>query len=285
MSPAGQASAEKAVIPFAVRYDLRSEATGRDYRISLFTPPLPAPDPGYPILYLVDANLTFPVAAAMAAAFAMEGRAAIVVGVGYPTEDILELMNLRRRDLTPPVPRDASEAANIEEHGGSEAFLRFLVDELRPQILDHHNVDPTRQALFGHSLGGLFVAATLVTRPETFSTLIASSPTLYWGDRWVFRQLTRMAASGPAEPAPRLLVTVGANEQKLPATMPAGVTTEQMQAMLKEWSMVDNARDFAEQVGAAPGRARAVRFQALDGEDHLTAVATAISRGLAYFLR
>jgi predicted alpha/beta superfamily hydrolase len=39
-------------------------------------------------------------------------------------------------------------------------------------------------------LGGLFVASTLVTRPGAFSALAASSPTLYWGDRWVFEQLS-----------------------------------------------------------------------------------------------
>jgi enterochelin esterase-like enzyme len=49
-----------AVVPGSVQYGCRSESTGRDYRISVFTPPGLAPEAGYPVLYVVDANLIFP---------------------------------------------------------------------------------------------------------------------------------------------------------------------------------------------------------------------------------
>jgi hypothetical protein len=43
-----------AVVPGSVQYGCRSESTGRDYRISVFTPPGLAPEAGYLVLYVVD---------------------------------------------------------------------------------------------------------------------------------------------------------------------------------------------------------------------------------------
>lgn len=283
---AATVSTTPATISGASQFELRSEATGRDYRISVYTPFIPPPADGYPALYVVDAQLTFPIAAAMASAFAREGRAALVVGISYPTDDVFELIGLRKLDLTPPVPRDESPAAQTEEHGGYQSFLSFLVDELRPVITGQTPLDRHRKALFGHSLGGLFVACALATHPECFDTFMASSPTLYWGDRWVFNQLTAGNRFSDLDVLPRVLITVGALEQELPATMAPSVTAEAMRAMLDEWRMVDYAGQLAELLRASPGAERMhVQFHAFKGEDHLTVLAPAISRGLAFFLR
>ena len=100
--PAG----EPAAIHGSVQFDLASAITGRTYRIFIFKPEVEAPPGGYPLVLAVDGNMVFPIMATVDATFELTGKAAIVVGVGYPTSDYLELMRLRTRDLTPPTPID-----------------------------------------------------------------------------------------------------------------------------------------------------------------------------------
>jgi hypothetical protein len=66
--------------------------------------------------------------ATVGAAFQLTGKAAIVVGVGYPTDDASELMRLRTRDLTPPRPleripqRPGLPSVALADDGGAEDF-------------------------------------------------------------------------------------------------------------------------------------------------------------------
>ncbi|WP_258286092.1 alpha/beta hydrolase-fold protein, partial [Escherichia coli] len=60
--------------------------------------------------------------------------------------------------------------------GGADAFLHFVTTTLRSAVAQRCRVDPARQALFGHSFGGLFVLYALAHRPDAFSHWIAASP-------------------------------------------------------------------------------------------------------------
>ena len=91
------------------------------------------------MVLVTDGNLTFPLAATMDAAFGFQGgKAAVVVGIGYVTDDPMELLTLRTRDLTPPTPlsaiphRPGLPPTKGEDYGGSENFYRFLMEELLP---------------------------------------------------------------------------------------------------------------------------------------------------------
>jgi hypothetical protein len=64
------------------------------------------------------------------------------------------------------------------------------------------------------------------------------------------------------------------------------MTAEQMQALMVQARMVDNAGDLAQRLqtlAGAPGYL--VRYQAFEGDDHLTAIAASIARALAFALR
>ena len=46
----------------ALRIDFRSAIRQRDYRLMVSIPNAPAPDNGYPVVYLIDGNLHFGIA-------------------------------------------------------------------------------------------------------------------------------------------------------------------------------------------------------------------------------
>ena len=240
----------------AIQFDLASEITGRTYRILVYEPAAPPPAAGRPVVVALDGNLTFPLMATMDGAFALRGgAAALVVGVGYATDDPVEIFSLRAGDLTAP---------------GSRDFQRFLTEELRPAIEGAFPVDPADQTLFGHSWGGLFVLDVLFNHPDAFRAFVASSPSIWWGERAVLAAEGAFAArvqAGEAEPC--VLITVGSREVE-----PA------------EARMVDNARELADRLSRLDGGpGYGVHFHAFEGEDHLTALPASIGRALAFALR
>jgi predicted alpha/beta superfamily hydrolase len=100
-------------VDFARQFDLTSKITGRTYRIYVTTPLAPAPKGGFPVLYVLDGNISFPVAHGQVVLSALGGaRPLLVVGVGYP--QAAAAMTLRNRDLTPtqPGPHDPGNVSD-----------------------------------------------------------------------------------------------------------------------------------------------------------------------------
>lgn len=263
------------------------------FRIHVARPTGLAEDAKVPVLLVTDSDLLFGLAAEIAR-FRAVGAAypnALVVGVGYGVE-FLEMAKLRTADLTPPLS-DAGRAALGsftsfigEQNGGAEAFLSFLTDVLVPEIGKRFaEADVGKTILFGHSLGGLFAAYALLTRPGAFPAFVASSPSLWWDGFSVLSHFEgfkeRLAAL--AKP-PVVLLDVGDKEQELPKEVPPGmdVTLEQVQALVINARMVDGLAEFVEQLRTAglTGLAH-VPFQ---GEDHSTVAPAAITRGLTMAL-
>jgi predicted alpha/beta superfamily hydrolase len=285
--------ATQAVLPYSTQYDLTSKISGRTYRIFVFRPPVPPPEGGYPVVYFTDGNLAFPMAMAMGGAFSLlSGNPVLVVGVGYPSDNPLDLM-ARTRDLTPPTPLSAImqqpglPPPQAENYGGADDFRRFLTEELRPRIAADHPVSAENQTLSGYSLGGLFTLHVLFNHPTDFRGYAACSPSIWWNKRAVLKGERAFAKAVEAKAvSPRVLITIGDGEQTPPNPPPPGMTAVQVRKLLREGRMVDNARELGERLAALKGGPGYVaRFQAFEREDHLTATAAAISRTLAFALR
>ncbi|WP_226019051.1 alpha/beta hydrolase [Novosphingobium sp. FKTRR1] len=288
---AGPAFAQQTVKPYtmsrSVQFDMTSKINGRSYRIFVHTPATPPPPGGYPVLYVTDGNGTFPVAAGQADINTLEGSAVMVVGIGYPTDDLAAPMQLRNKDLTPTPPSGVlidRPNAKAADYGGGEAFYRFLTEELRPAIAATNPVNPKNQALYGHSLGGLFTLHVLFNHPEAFRSYIASSPSIWWNDREVLKDEAAFSlAVTTGKAAPRVLIEVGGLEESLSKAIVADLGEAKARTVMSNARMIGNVRDLADRLSKlGGGKGYVVRSQVFENEAHLSAVAASISRALAF---
>ena len=271
---------QTASLPQARQLDLASARTGHRYRIFISVPETPAPAGGHPVIYVLDGNAAFPSVALMARTVARRSKvtglhAPVVVGIGYANGEDFDTA-ARARDYTPPAGGKAAKG-----EGGADLFLDFIEQELKPVIQAGVAVDPQRQALFGHSYGGLLTLHALFTRPAAFQTYIAASPSIWFADRYVLNEVKGL--STPRAQKARVLLTVGELEQS-PA--PASAKPTDRSALLTQKRMVDEARDLAAQLDTQRSayNLERVRFIELPRENHGSALFPALSRGLEFFL-
>lgn len=265
--------------PLARQQDFTSRVNGRAYRIRIATPYGPPPETGYRVLFVLDGDGyfgSFADAARLRAAAGFELPHTVVVGVGYPGEDFAGALGRRFLDLTPTEPDEAEKANHTFASGelryaGADDFLEILTEEVRPRVAGVLPIDPDRQSVFGHSLGGLFVLYSLFRRPEAFSAWLSLSPSIWWDDRTVLKGEAGFVAALPtlARP-PRLFIGVGSLEQ--PEGSPA--------------RMVDNAVELSARFRALSGPT-GWRFasRVFEGETHTGVPWPAINPMLDFALK
>ncbi|WP_379488559.1 alpha/beta hydrolase [Novosphingobium soli] len=236
-----------------------SASDGHAYRVLVAWPEGPPPAEGWPVLWLLDGEDNFAVAAMTARRLARAGaRSGVEPGVIVA----IESGGLPRRvlDYTPPAPGYAipegmpAHGLNV---GGGESFLDFIEERLRPLVAARWRVDPRRQTLMGHSFGGL-LALDAMYEGRGFSRIVAVSPSLWYGDG-VLARSEQHAGSG-AKAA--LLVAASPDERTRAA--PAGAPMAEAEALVARWRQ----------------RGNAARYLPLPGQDHgstmLAAMAPAI---------
>ena len=295
--PAGPAMEERPVLlPDTGQWTLRSPSGG-NYLILIGKPPGEPPPGGWPVLYLLDGNAAFATAYHAMRSQSVRTMAtgvmpSLVVGIGYPTAGMLDT-GRRTFDYSPAVPpREAWEPPPAPEvfpppgpTGGADAFLRFLTDVLRPAIAAAYPVDPLRQALFGHSYGGLLVLHALFTRPDSFRDYLAISPSIWFGDGMLLqeeRRFLQQPLPGRFPGGPGLFMAVGAEERNLPPAQRETPDALALAQLSVRRSMVEGVRAMVERLSKRPGL-RTGFFEA-EGENHASIVPTAMSRALRFAL-
>jgi uncharacterized protein len=274
-------------LPLASQFDIKSKITGRTYRIYISKPVVPPPASGYSVLYVLDADATFATAESQAVLASMEGlKPIIVVGIGYP--DALAAMSLRNLDLTPYKPNAETKSrapGSVDDYGGGDAFYKFMLEELTPTVKRLTQVDPTQQSLMGYSLGGLFVTHILLTHPEAYKNFIIGSPSIWWNNKEVLRDLPRFAERVSAgEVSPRVLITSSEWEQSDTSPLLSKDPDKRAEEIADNHytRMIDNAREFAVQLKSIKGSPGfSVSYVLLQGESHNSGVPAATSRGVA----
>lgn len=202
-------------------WELESQYMNYTYDIKVSLPKEEAPDNGFPVYYMLDGNSYFQFGRDVVRLQSRNApktfiAPAIVIGIGHQGSDE-EVSKRRFYDFTPPAQQyvypDRLKNFDVGTHGGAEKFLSFLELELMPIINEKYKVDQHKQALFGHSLSGLYVLWTLFTRADLFQYYLASSPSIWWNDHEVLRYAEQCCDHGQAMTEKRkLLITVGSEE-------------------------------------------------------------------------
>lgn len=206
-------------MPETESWDMTS-AKGAVYRIFVSRPSGPAPEGGFPILYVLDGNAMF---AGFADARRIQGFGGdgldkmIIVGIGHPGDQIYDPR--RMEDFTAPIETPALRQVYAKyPSGGRDRFLAFLIDELRPAIEKRFAVNRARQALYGHSLGGLFALHLLYSQPGAFRTIIAASPSIWWDNQAILAEeaayRARIEKDAGIARGTRLLLIAGERESE-----------------------------------------------------------------------
>lgn len=254
-------------LPHARQFEINS-AQGLPYRLLVAMPPEPPPAAGFPVLVLVDGDALF--ATALTTARLQAGRPevsgvgpAVIVGIGYPGGAPFDAER-RRQDLLP-------------DDGGADRFLDLIETQVLPMVAGLAPIDRARLALAGHSFGGLFTLYTLFSRPGLFRSLVAGSPSIWWNDRAILAARAQYLLGPAPVVRPRLLITVGGEEQSTdPLRFPDRATR------LQKARMVDNAAEMANSL-AASGRLDCEHV-VFTGENHVSVIPAVLSRAVAFTL-
>lgn len=254
-------TAKPAETPYALPRSVESVVHapgGEAYRIFVAWPEAPPPPAGYPVLYVLDGEDNFAIAALTARRLARAGVRSgvadgIVVGIAA------EPLERRVRDYTPATPgwtipatMPATMPASGAKTGGAEAFLDLVERQVQPLVRERWRVDRSRETLLGHSFGGLLALHAALTRPAMFDTVVAVSPSLWFGDGLIARE------AAVAKDAPPILIAEGESAAASPATL---------------------ARSLDQ--GANAGR---VRFLSLPGQSHGTTMLAAMAPAIRFAL-
>ncbi len=233
-----------------------SRVLGGQRRINMALPPGYAGSRGrFPVLYLLDGGTVqedFPKITDLIAQMTAAGTLAPMIVVGIEGVD-------RKHDLTHPATF-ADDLKLLPQSGGSAAYRRFLVDELRPWVKARYRTDG-RSGLIGESLAGLFVVETFLRDPRAFDAYLAASPSLWWDDQSLSRQASILLAKGGFK-GRRLYLSIGDEG----ATMQEGV--DRVVAALK----------------AAPPKGLAWRYDPQPNEHHGTIYDPSAKAGLPWLL-
>lgn len=279
-------------IPNSRQWDMKSVITGRTYRIFVAWPSAASkPSPkGYPVVYVLDGNSMFATVVQQARREALVGELepAVIVGIGYPTDNPVTIERERIYDLSPPAkPVSLPPMLKGAKIGGAEDFIRFLLTELQPKIEALLPVDHDDRTLVGHSLGGLLVLHALFENPRAFRTYVAISPSIWWNDDAVLHdapEFTNEVAQGKS--APRVLLMVGGLEQTATAgPRPPGMDVAAYAKVLTMAKMIDNVRSLGARLQALHGNTGYVaQTRVLQGETHNSEVPGALAQALSFAL-
>lgn len=193
---------------------VRGSAFAWEHELHIALPPSYGDgDRRYPVLWVTDASLAFPIAVGMMSLLTMGQEAAevIIVGVGAPASADPIAFGRRRAYEFYPRQRwlnagiggqyalqagpEAFPPDLLDAGGGAEKFLGFLVDDLRPRLAREFRFDDDH-GLFGDSAGGHFATYALLTRTDAFTKYLIGSPAASGCEDHLFEMEERLFQRG-----------------------------------------------------------------------------------------
>ncbi|XOV79032.1 MAG: alpha/beta hydrolase [Aestuariibacter sp.] len=213
------------------------------------------PNARYPVIYLTDALYSFPLVSG-ATRFPMNSgsmQEAIIVAISYSQGS--RGSSSRVRDFTPSVAQDWKMKT-----GNAEGHLAFFKDIVFPYVESKYRIDPENRTYAGNSLGGLFGAYVLFISPETFSSYIIGSPSVWFNDNY--------------------LLSLDAQKSTHKTKVYLSVGSLERPQFGEREDMVQGAKLLAEKIQKESPDNVILNFRIIDGASHSTAFPTTLIQGL-----
>lgn len=161
----------------------------------------------YPVLYVLDGSMNedFLHITGLVQFFNLMFNMPDFIIVGIANVD-------RKRDFT--FHTDLKDLKkNYPTTGYSQAFIKFIAEELQPYINKTYATNNTRYFI-GQSLGGLLATEILLKNTSLFTHYFIVSPSLWWDNESMLKQAPELLAQQPDSDL-YVYVSVGKNEDKI----------------------------------------------------------------------
>jgi predicted alpha/beta superfamily hydrolase len=209
----------------------------------------------YPVIYLLDGSYAFQVVSG-ATRFPMNSgvmEQAIIVAISYSKGS--KGAASRVRDYTPYHAEDWKL-----ETGKAAHHADFINDTVFTYISNNYRVEGMARTLVGNSLGGLFSAYVLFTRPNMFSSYIIGSPSVWFRANAILSE-----AVVPAKTPVNVYLAVGALERP---------------EYGERQDMVEGAQKLAQKIMQQSEQQINLKFKLIDEATHATTFPTTAIQGL-----
>jgi predicted alpha/beta superfamily hydrolase len=187
--------AQEPVIPQVTdskAYIIKSSVNKKKYIVTVLLPKNYSSSDSikYPTLYVLDGKYSTASIYGIKESFALgkEIKDIVFVTIDANAQTESEWLGNRYTDLTPTSDPSSDTAIasyfklRVSPSGGAPSFLATIEKDIIPFIENKYKVNKQR-GLFGHSLGGLFVAYCLLTKAHLFQKYSMNSPSIWWNNR------------------------------------------------------------------------------------------------------
>lgn len=154
---------------------LTDKSNGRTYKIYTRLPSNYNKEFKYPVIYMTDAEDTFPTLAGATGIPMAANKIENAILVGISWQEGISPTESRFRDYTP------TKAKSWSAHTGeANVHVNYILREVIPFVEKTYSADSTKRTYLGNSLGGLLGAYVLLTQPEIFANYVLASPSLWY---------------------------------------------------------------------------------------------------------
>ena len=166
----------------------------------------------YPVLYMQDGqNLCNPADAFGGVAWAADETANHLILAGEISPILIVcIYNVGEQRIDEYTPVPAVRGRMRGRGGKAEKYGKMIIEELKPFIDREYRTRPEREftGLGGSSLGGLVSLYLGLQRPDIFSRLAVMSPSVWWANNQIIREVAATAERLPL----RIWLDIGRRE-------------------------------------------------------------------------
>jgi predicted alpha/beta superfamily hydrolase len=209
MAPAASAPARR----LRTHENFRSEILGNERKVVVYVPPEydGQPEHRYPVLYLNDGqNLFMPEDSFGGVVWDVDTTADELIST-HQVDPIIIVGIYNTAARMDEYTHVKAERGKVKGQGGrADDYGRMLIEELKPFIDGEYRTRPEREftGLGGSSLGALVSLYLGLEHPDTFSRIAVMSPSAWWANNQIIRDVARIAERLPL----RIWLDIGKRE-------------------------------------------------------------------------